>query len=79
MFSGLTQGSLVYILDKTKGLQYKVGEVVGITQPKFGNNTFNPSQPNTVSVQYPQVSVIPNYNGYNGMSCGCNNGQGFWY
>lgn len=37
------------------------------------------AQPNTVSVQYPQVSVIPNYNGYNGMSCGCNNGQGFWY
>ena len=47
MFSGLTQGSLVYILDKTKDLKYKVGEVVGITQPKFGNNTFNPSQPNT--------------------------------
>ena len=37
------------------------------------------AQPNTVSVQYPQVSVIPNYNGYNGMSCGYNNGQGFWY
>lgn len=31
MFSGLTQGSLVYILDKTKDLKYKVGEVVGIT------------------------------------------------
>ena len=37
------------------------------------------AQPNTISVQYPQVSVVPNYNGCNGMSCGCNNGQGFWY
>lgn len=65
MFSGLTQGSLIYILDKTKDLQYKVGEVVGITQPKFGNNTFNPSQPNTqtfVDIKLKIDGVVNDFN-----------------
>ena len=40
MFSALTQGSPVYILDKTSDLEYKVGEIVGVSLPKinsFGN------------------------------------------
>lgn len=48
MFSALNQGSLVYILDKTNQLKYKVGEVVGISQPKFNTNTnFTNPQNNT--------------------------------
>ena len=65
MFSGLTQGSLIYILDKTKDLQYKVGEVVGITQPKFENNTFNPSQLNTqtfVDIKLKIDGVVNDFN-----------------
>jgi hypothetical protein len=47
MFSALSQGSLIHILDKTDGLKYKVGEVIGVTQPKtnfggaFGTPSFN--------------------------------------
>lgn len=37
MFSALSQGSLVYLLDKTSGLDYKVGEVIGVSQPRFTN------------------------------------------
>lgn len=33
MFSALNQGSLVHILDKTDGLHYTTGEVIGFTQP----------------------------------------------
>lgn len=48
MFSALNQGSLVYILDKTNQLKYKVGEVVGISQPKFNTNAnFTNPQNNT--------------------------------
>ena len=35
MFSALSQGSPIYILDKTSSPKYLVGEVVGVTQPKF--------------------------------------------
>ena len=35
MFSALNQGSLVYILDKTNGVKFKIGEIVGTTVPQF--------------------------------------------
>lgn len=35
MFSALNQGSLVYILDKTDGVKFKIGEIVGTTIPQF--------------------------------------------
>lgn len=35
MFSGLNQGSLVYILDKANTMKFKVGEIVGTTIPQF--------------------------------------------
>lgn len=40
MFSALTQGSSVYILDKTSTPKYFIGEVIGVSQPKinYGNN-----------------------------------------
>ena len=33
MFSGLNQGSRVYILNKTNGIEFKIGEIVGTTTP----------------------------------------------
>lgn len=35
MFSALSQGSSIYLLDKTSSPKFLVGEVVGVTQPKF--------------------------------------------
>lgn len=51
MFSALNQGSVIYVLDKTKNITYKIGEVIGITQPKF-NNT------NIVSNQFNNQTVV---------------------
>lgn len=41
MFSALNQGSHVYILDKTNGIDFKVGEVVGTTTPMFATDGTN--------------------------------------
>lgn len=35
MFSALSQGSPVYLLDKTSAPEYKVGEVIGVSQPNY--------------------------------------------
>lgn len=35
MFSSLSQGSIVYILDKTESPKLKYGEIVGVSAPKF--------------------------------------------
>ena len=35
MFSALNQGSLVYILYKTKNVKFSIGEVVGTTVPQY--------------------------------------------
>lgn len=84
MFSAISQGSLVHIVDKTDGLKYKTGEVVGVQ-----NNGYNPSNfgtPNFVPggtltlkvkidgnvVDYPEVPVngsVVSYN--NGSTCIC--------
>lgn len=41
MFSALSQGSPIYLLDKTSSLDYKVGEIIGVTYPKIYNNLGN--------------------------------------
>lgn len=38
MFSALNQGSSIYILDKYPKPTYKVGEIIGVSQPRFGFN-----------------------------------------
>lgn len=38
MFSALSQGSSIYLLDKTSSPKLLVGEIVGVTQPKFVYN-----------------------------------------
>ena len=38
MFSALSQGSSVYILDKTTNpKKYSIGEIIGVSAPKFNN------------------------------------------
>uniref|UniRef100_A0AAU8MGR2 Uncharacterized protein n=2 Tax=unclassified Crassvirales TaxID=2949298 RepID=A0AAU8MGR2_9CAUD len=41
MFSALNQGSRVYILNKTNGIEFKIGEVVGTTTPLFATDGSN--------------------------------------
>lgn len=38
MFSALRQGSIIYILETGEQPKLKIGEVLGCTQPNFGNN-----------------------------------------
>ena len=57
MFSALSQGSPVYLLDKTSTLDYKVGEVVGVSQPKF--NSFG----NVVDLKVKVDDQIQEFNG----------------
>lgn len=35
MFSALTQGSLIYLLEKTPEPKFKIGEVIGVSQPRI--------------------------------------------
>lgn len=39
MFSALRQGSLLYVLDKGENLNIKVGQVEGVSQPRFNPGT----------------------------------------
>lgn len=42
MFSVLSQGSSIYLLDKTSTPEFRIGEVIGVSQPKiynFGQST----------------------------------------
>lgn len=89
MFSALSQGSPIYIIDKTDGLKYKTGEVVGVTQGNafggtFGTNTFAPAGTVTLKVKvdnnvidYPELPLngsVMSYN--NGATVVCETKQG---
>lgn len=75
MFSALNQGSLIHILDKTDGLKYKVGELVGFTQPNYGgaftrSNFNSPTMTLKVKVdggvqEYPDVPANQSQMSYN--------------
>lgn len=83
MFSAISQGSLVYIIDKTDGLKYKTGEVLGVQNAgfggQFGTTNFAPTGTLTIKVKvgesvidYPEVprnSSIASYN--NGATVVC--------
>lgn len=88
MFSSLSQGSPIYIIDKTDGLKYKTGEIVGITQNSsfggaFCTNSFAPNGTVTIKVKvdnnvidYPEVPInnsVASYN--NGATIICENKQ----
>ena len=49
MFSALSQGSPIYILDKTSSPKYNIGEIVGVSYPK--TNPYNLGPQNTVDIK----------------------------
>ena len=66
MFSALSQGSSIYLLDKTSGLKYSVGEVIGVSQPKY-NGTLDLKVRIGNSVEefnnLPSINNVVTYNG----------------
>lgn len=60
MFSALSQGSPIYILDKTSSPEFKVGEVLGVTYPKM--NPYNLAPQNTVDLKIKIDSDIQEFN-----------------
>lgn len=73
MFSALSQGSPVYILDKTSSPEYKVGEILGVSFPKM--NPYGVGPQNNVDLKIkidgdiqefnsiPSINSIVSYNG----------------
>lgn len=89
MFSALSQGSPIYIIDKTDGLKYKTGEVVSVIQGNtfggvFGTTSFAPNGTVTLKIKvdnnvidYPEVPIngsVMTYN--NGATIICETKQG---
>lgn len=78
MFSALSQGSLIHILDKTDGIKYKTGEVIGVTQPNSYGSGYGASSflnPGNITIkakvdgevkEYPEVPATQNIISYNG-------------
>jgi hypothetical protein len=66
MFSALSQGSSIYLLDKTSGLKYSVGEIIGVSQPKY-NGTLDLKVRIGNSVEefnnLPSINNVVTYNG----------------
>lgn len=60
MFSALSQGSPIYILDKTSSPEYKVGEIVGVSYPKVNPYGINPQ--NTVDLKVKIDGSIQEFN-----------------
>lgn len=66
MFSALSQGSPIYILDKTSSPKYNIGEIVGVSYPK--TNPYNLGPQNTVDIkvkidgEVQEFSSIPSIN-----------------
>ena len=68
MFSALSQGSSIYLLDKTSSPKFIIGEVVGVTQPNYNFNqaTVNLKVKMDDSVQefnnLPSINNVVTYN-----------------
>ena len=79
MFSALNQGSRVYILNKTNGIDFKIGEVVGTTTPVFATDGINTMVVNLKvkvdgsTVDYNNIPANNNFVSYNN-----GNINGFW-
>lgn len=59
MFSALSPGSPIYLLDKTSQPKYIVGEVIGVSQPRVN---YNLSQPSTVDLKVKVEDGIQEFN-----------------
>ena len=60
MFSALSQGSPIYILDKTSSPKYNIGEIVGVSYPKMNPYSVNPQ--NTVDLKAKIDGEIQEFN-----------------
>lgn len=45
MFSALKEGSIVYILEKSNGLKFKIANVVSVSSPQFTNGSYSSLNP----------------------------------
>ena len=73
MFSALSQGSPIYLLDKTSTPDFKIGEIIGVSYPKV--NPYNVGVQNTVDIKVkidgevqefnsiPSINSVVSYNG----------------
>ena len=66
MFSALTQGSLIYILDKTSSPVYKTGEVIGVSYPKI--NPYSMTPQGTVDLKVKIDGDIKEFNAIPGIN-----------
>lgn len=73
MFSALSQGSHVYILDKTSSPKFNVGEVIGVSSPNISYNYNQPQSTVNLKVkvddniqEFNNLPSINSYMTYNG-------------
>ena len=71
MFSALSQGSSIYLLDKTSSPKFLIGEVVGVTQPKYGFNQATVDLKVKIDDSIQEFNNIPSINS----SCTYNGGK----
>lgn len=64
MFSALSQGSSIYLLDKTSSPKFLVGEVIGVTQPKYGFNQATVDLKVKVDDQIQEFNNLPGINSF---------------
>lgn len=62
MFSALSQGSSIYLLDKTSSPKYLIGEIVGVTQPKYNFNQATVDLRVKVDDQIQEFNNLPSIN-----------------
>jgi hypothetical protein len=62
MFSALSQGSPIYLLDKTSTPKYTIGEVIGVSSPSYNFGTVNLKVKVEDEVQ--EFNNLPSINNY---------------
>ena len=66
MFSILNKGSPIYLLDKTSTPKFEIGEVVGVSSPKYMQNTIDLKVKVNNSIQefnnLPSINNVMTYN-----------------
>ena len=71
MFSALSQGSSIYLLDKTSSPKFLIGEVIGVTQPKYSFNSATVDLKVKIEDTIQEFNNIPSINS----TCTYNNGK----
>ena len=60
MFSALSQGSPIYLLDKTSTPDFKIGEIIGVSYPKV--NPYSVGVQNTVDIKVKIEGDVQEFN-----------------